>query len=377
MGLPSELPLLFDAGILPERGDTFSSRANECKKAGADAVCVPAADTESVFFPEAASNEECTARTAARVAAARAAGASATGCALGPTGLLVPPSGESDFEDICAVRRGQVSAVCEANADFLLLDRQTSLADMRAAILAARGTNLPVLACCDLRDAADRDAQSDFLPALVTLQAMGAAAVGFRGIPGADLLETVREAFPCASVPLLLIADAAPDMTPAQYAEAARPFLDAGVRLVGCGQGATPLHLRALCDQVKKYGPPEIPEGRGGNIAATEHEVFFLGEDIEFSSPITCSTSLSDKLIALEDERISAALVKVESVDDAVFLGKHGSVARLPIAVLADSATVLEAALRYFQGRLLVDSRSPVEREVLEPLASKYGAIIY
>ena len=50
---------------------------------------------------------------------------------------------------------------------------------------------------------------------------------------------------------------------------------------------------------------------------------------------------------------------------------------KLPIAVHADSSTVLEAALRYFQGRLIIDSGSLVEPEVLEPLAAKYGAILY
>ena len=50
---------------------------------------------------------------------------------------------------------------------------------------------------------------------------------------------------------------------------------------------------------------------------------------------------------------------------------------KLPIAVRAESATVLDAALRYFQGRLIIDSNSCIEREVLEPLAAKYGAIVY
>ena len=50
---------------------------------------------------------------------------------------------------------------------------------------------------------------------------------------------------------------------------------------------------------------------------------------------------------------------------------------RLPIAVHCDSAPVLDAALRYFQGRLIVDSECQIEDEVLEPLAAKYGAILY
>ncbi len=128
---------------------------------------------------------------------------------------------------------------------------------------------------------------------------------------------------------------------------------------------------------IKKYGPPEIPEEPDCYAAATEREAFFLGDNIEFSEPLPCSGSLVDKLIDLDDERVSAALVHVESIDDAVLLGKYASMSKLPIAVRADSATVLDAALRYFQGRLIVDSSSCIEPEVLEPLAAKYGAIVY
>lgn len=47
------------------------------------------------------------------------------------------------------------------------------------------------------------------------------------------------------------------------------------------------------------------------------------------------------------------------------------------LAVWADSLPVLEAALRYFQGRLIMDSSSPLEENVLASLAAKYGALLY
>ena len=67
----------------------------------------------------------------------------------------------------------------------------------------------------------------------------------------------------------------------------------------------------------------------------------------------------------------------VRSLDDALILGKNSSMTRLPIAVRADNSVVLDAALRYFQGRLIVDTDCPVEREMLEPIAAKYGAVVY
>ncbi len=82
-------------------------------------------------------------------------------------------------------------------------------------------------------------------------------------------------------------------------------------------------------------------------------------------------------MIDLDDEQVNTALVKISSIDDAVLLAESSSMTKLPVAVCAENPSVLEAALRYFQGRLIVDSRSAIEPEVLEPLTAKYGAILY
>ena len=92
---------------------------------------------------------------------------------------------------------------------------------------------------------------------------------------------------------------------------------------------------------------------------------------------MACTGHLDDDLIDLDDDRCNTALVEIESIDDAYVLAENSSMTRLPIAVHCDSAPILEAALRYFQGRLIVDSECQIEDEILEPLSSKYGAILY
>ena len=65
------------------------------------------------------------------------------------------------------------------------------------------------------------------------------------------------------------------------------------------------------------------------------------------------------------------------TADDAQLLAKDAAMTRQPIAVQTDSLPVLEAALRYFPGRLIIDSDCALEEDVLSPLAAKYGAILY
>lgn len=299
------------------------------------------------------------------------------GASVGPSGLFVPPLGESNFDDIYEGYREQIRALDEAGAGFLLLEGHGSLSDLRAALLAARTTGLPTLALLAV-DAAGRTlAGGSFLPALITLQAMGADAVGLCCSADAELAGIFRRALPHAAVPFAFLLDADPSLSPQAYAAAALPFLEAEARIVVPGSGTVPEQTRALADALKKSGPPKLSEEPDCDAAAIEREAFFLGDDIVFSEPITCTSSLSDDLIDLDDEQVSAALVEVTSVDDAVQLGGESGMTRLPIAVHAESPTVLDAALRYFQGRLIIDSDCQLDREFLEPLAAKYGAIIY
>ena len=331
MDFPFGLPAVFEEGASPENGDAAPVRLSS------------SADS---FLP---------------------------GASLGPSGLTDDAPEETDFETVYSLYRQKVCALDGTGAQFLLLNRQTSLADMRAGLLAARDKNLPVAACLNV----GKRRNCGFLPALITLQAMGASAVGLCGTPGAHMAERFRTASAHTSVPLAAVIDAEPGQSAREYADAARPLLDAGARILGCGTNASPEHLRALRELAKKYGPPEISEEPDCIAAATEREAFFLGDDIRFSEPLACTASLVDRLIDLDDEQVTAALVCVESIADADLLGRCAPMSHLPSAVRADSATVLDAALRYVQGRLIVDSGSSVEREVLEPIAAKYGAIVY
>ena len=82
-------------------------------------------------------------------------------------------------------------------------------------------------------------------------------------------------------------------------------------------------------------------------------------------------------MIDIDDEVANATLVRIETPDDAQWLAKEAAMTRQPIAVQTDSLPVLEAALRYFPGRLIIDSNCALEEEILSPLAAKYGSILY
>lgn len=305
-----------------------------------------------------------------------------------PTGLFVPPFGDSDFDDIYDIYREQIRALDDAGVDFIIIETQTSLADMRAAVLAARTTNLPVFVTITVDESGHTLTGGSLLPAVITLQAMGVDAIGLNCSFGPEpMLEYVEQVAPHVRVPIIAKPNAGVPMcnspanegflSPAEFAVQMRRLMEAGARIVGGCCGSTPEHLKALAAVTKDFTPPEIPEEPDCYAAANEREAFFLGDDILFSEPISCTSSLGEDLIDLDDEQITAALVEINSLDDARMLCENSTMTRLPIAVHCDSLPVLDAALRYFQGRLIVDSTCPIETELIEPLAAKYGAIIY
>ena len=150
-----------------------------------------------------------------------------------------------------------------------------------------------------------------------------------------------------------------------------------GAQIVGGCCGSTPEHIRELAQTVENTYRELAPQEPDHFAAAIESESFFLGDDISLSEPLECSYDLGDDLIDIEDEQVNAALVEVNSIDDAKLLIENASMTRLPIVVRIHNLDVLEYTLRNFQGRLIVDSACDLEEEEMRPIVDYYGAILY
>ena len=354
--------------------DFVRRQTERYRKAGAGAVLAPTlAANRAALEPLGLASRVRELNAGVLRLVAEGAGGLPVGGRIGPSGIAFSPEEADVFDDLFVLYREQIRALDEAGASFLLIERQISLADMRAAMLAARSTDLPVLVAMT----PDRfEGRAELLPSLITLQAMGAAAMGVDNLPVEEAQEQLRELLPHAEIPLVGRLSVPRAMSPEEYAAGAQALAAAGARVFGAGQGASPAFTAALAAAAPSFAFPARREA-DSHAAASAEEVFFLGDDIELSEPLVCSSRLDDDLIKLEHGPANVGLVRVESLGDAMLLAEHGPLARLPLAVWADSQPVLEAALRYFQGRLLIDSSSPLDEEVLAATAEKYGAIVY
>lgn len=175
------------------------------------------------------------------------------------TGRALEPAGEMTYSQLYDIYREQIAALAEAGVDLLVAETMMGVEETAAALDAARSVcDLAVL--CSLSVEADGSALFDgsAAEAVVTLQEMGAAAVGVNCSVGPDQLEAVVAgmravaevpviAKPNAGMPVMTeTGEALYSMGPEDFARHMRTLVDAGAGVVGGCCGTTPDYIRQV-----------------------------------------------------------------------------------------------------------------------------------
>lgn len=279
--------------------------------------------------------------------------------------------GETVFESAFFDHLERMTALKDAGAAFVWLDNFDKLWDMRAAVLAAQNIELPVFVKIRVDEEGCTESDTDYIAALITLQALGADAFGIECTEGAEDLERlIKKAFPHAEIPLIAAADFSA-YTIGQLHQLTESGASVLMDLSPQPKPSVVAYLRAQAvsfdEQTKK----------DSYAAAGYRQAFFLPQNIEVSEPLHCGLDISDELIDLDDSAVNAIYCILESTDDAAGLADNADMSYLPFVVFTNDATTLEAALRYYQGRLLVDARCDIEEKRFQSLIKKYGALLY
>ncbi len=184
---------------------------------------------------------------------------------IGPLGVRLAPTGPLTPEEAHAAFREQVTALCQAGADVLILETFSDLAEIQQAIRAAQATcSLPIIA--QMTFTIDGRTPLGHTPEAVALalSEMGVAAVGAncsvgpaRVLPVIEAMRAVLETLDPKGPPYLSAQPNAgwPEAaggrimypaTPEYFGDYARRFVVAGATLVGGCCGTTPDHIRAM-----------------------------------------------------------------------------------------------------------------------------------
>ena len=327
------------------------------------------------------------------------------------TGEQLYPLGDLMFEDLVDVYKEQAKIIADAGADLFVVETMMSLQECRAAVLAIREVcDLPVMVSLTYNEDGRTLYGTDPVTAVVVMQSLGADAVGMNCSTGPEaMLEPIAKMAEYAAIPLLAKPNAGmPELIdgqtvfnvePEEFAEVGKKLVEEGVAIIGGCCGTTPEHIRTLKEAVKGI-PVKAPLQTKRRMLTSERKsveitlegrFMVIGERINPTGKKKLQAELKEgslnlvRTMALEQEENGASILDINmgmnGIDEKEMMLRTiyevTSTVDCPLCIDSSHVDIIEAALRIYPGRALINSIS-LEKEKFEkllPIAKKYGAM--
>ena len=371
MNLSLSLPLIGESVSADPDGEELAEKYKKSLEAGENLLLAPTEGITHKRLDEISRDDEFSrlCREAMKKTE-KAAGKYAAVCGLiAPSGIEEYNSGI--FESLYFDYLEKITVLKNAGAKLILLKNAGSLGEMRAAVFASETADIPICIIMDVDEDGKNQNGTDYIASLITLQALGAAAFGISCIDGIyTLTELLGKAFPHAEIPLI----ASGNFSKLNEKEISGLIESGASVFLNSGDVMDKETISLIKHSGSKF---EISTEKDSNAAAIDREAFFLFDDLVLSEPIDCSYGLAEDIIDLDDETVNSVCIELFTADDAALLADNASMTKLPVTVRTNDPVTLEAALRYFQGRLIIDTSCEIDYDILKQLAEKYGAILY
>lgn len=324
---------------------------------------------------------------------------------IGPIGQLLEPTGYLSFEEAYDIFKEQILAGKEA--DLIVFETMTDLMEVKAGVLAAKeNSSLPVLCTMTFEEDGRTFTGCSVSSMALTLEGLGVDAIGINCSLGPkELLPVVKELSRWTTLPIVVKPNAGLpnpvtntyDVTPEEFAEYAREMVSYGVKIMGGCCGTNPDFIRALSRMLsgEKFVTSEkkIP---AAVCSATKTVVIdqprIIGERINPTGKKLFKEALlkndMDYILnqALEQQNGGADILDVNvglpGIDEKEMMIRAvrelQGVVELPLQIDTTKPDVLEAALRVYNGKPIVNSVNGEEKSLstVLPLVKKYGAAV-
>lgn len=327
------------------------------------------------------------------------------------TGEQLAPMGKLDFEELVDVYKEQIRYLVEAGVDLLVVETMMSLQETRAAVIAAKEVcDLAVMATLTFEADGRTLFGTDAATAAVVLESLGVAAVGTNCSTGPDkMTDTVRRMAEVTCIPIIAKPNAGLpsldengntvyDMGAAEFGGHMRDLISAGASVIGGCCGTTPEHIRAAKEAVCDMNVAHREKPKRRFLTSERMTVSFglddpfivVGERINPTGKKKLQAALREGSMEMvadfaeAQEACGASILDVNmgmsGIDEKAMMLQAietvGGVTSLPLSIDSSHVDVLEAALRRYPGRALINSISGEQaKEPLLALAKKYGAM--
>lgn len=330
------------------------------------------------------------------------------------TGEQLKPMGKMELETLIDIYKEQILCLVDAGADLLVVETMMSLAETRAALIAAKEVcDLPVIATLTFEADGRTLFGTDAKTAAIVLESLGASAIGANCSTGPAQMESIiSEMVSHTKIPVIAKPNAGLpfldengttcyNMEAEEFAEEMEVLVNAGATILGGCCGTTPEFIRQIHERFgtdAKVAASRRPDGiryltseRITHSFGLDDGFFVVGERINPTGKKALQAQLREgsfeKVIqfAEEQEACGAKVLDINmgmsGIDEKASmlraLEEVSGVTNLPLSLDSSYVEVLEAALRNYPGRALVNSVS-LETEKFEkllPIVAKYGAM--
>ena len=328
---------------------------------------------------------------------------------MAPTGKLLKPLGDLDFEDAVEAFKEQV-LIANDMVDGFIIETMTDLYEVKAAMLAVKeNTDKPLFVSVTFQDNGKMLTGASPEQAVALIEGLGADMVAVNCALGPSELEPiVMRMLKTARIPMLVQPNAGLpkfrdgqtvyDVGPDEFSDYIRKFAEAGISAFGGCCGTTPAHIKACCEKTADLKVNFVPGPEVARVCGTTTLVEFKNRVIRCGERLNPTGKKKMKL-ALQEGRlydiVDEGIAQVEAGADVldVNVGVPGidetavmtelitnlqEVIDLPLQIDSSNPETLEKACRIYNGIPLINSVNG-KKEVMDavfPIVKKYGGTV-
>lgn len=328
---------------------------------------------------------------------------------LGPTGKLLKPMGDLDFEKAVEIYSEVVRAGRDGS-DVIVIETMSDTYELKAAMLAAKeNCELPIITSMIFDEKGRLLTGADVQAACAMVEGLGADVIGFNcGLGPKQMIPLLKELRSCTSLPIIVMPNAGlPEsvdgktvynVSPKEFAQDMLEIAKIGVSYLGGCCGTTPQHIKemiALCSEV----PDSLPEKKDDTVVSSYSGTVTIGKkpviigerinptgkklfkealrnnDIDYV--IKEGLSQQEKGAHILDVNVGLPEIdEVKMLCDAVY--NLQSVLPLPLQLDSSDSVALERAMRIYNGKAMINSVNGKQSSMKEifPLVKKYGGVV-
>ena len=336
------------------------------------------------------------------------------GLDLGPTGKLLKPMGPLSFEEAYEAYKEVVIYGAEAGADLIHVETMSDTYELKAAVLAAKeNSSLPVFATVVFDEKGKLLTGADIPSVVALLEGLGVDALGVNcGLGPKQMLPILDEIMKYASVPVIVKPNAGLpkqkdgevyyDITPEEFVKYMEEIVEHGASLIGGCCGTTPEHISGICAALKEsdvFYNRKLPErdektiiSAYGKAVEIGDKPVVIGERINPTGKKRFKQALKEHDLdyilkeAINQQDAGAHILDVNvglpDIDEPAMMKEVveelQSVTSLPLQIDTVDENALEAAMRIYNGKPMINSVNGKQEsmDTVFPLVKKYGGVV-